>query len=87
MKQVQCQQKMPFKASCTLIRTLLYLHFKSFLPMNKDWLELLKEALAFFQSNIINKLNRPFYPDQTQIFRAFKECPLEELKVVILGQD
>jgi uracil DNA glycosylase len=28
-----------------------------------------------------------FYPSVPYIFRAFNECPLSELKVVILGQD
>ena len=27
------------------------------------------------------------YPAQDKIFRAFKECPLDKVKVVILGQD
>ena len=56
--------------------------------MNKDWLELLKEAFAYFMKNISPALDGDhFYPAQQNIFRAFKECPLNELKVVILGQD
>lgn len=56
--------------------------------MNKDWLELLKEAFAYFMSNISPVINgTKFYPEQENIFRAFKECALKDLKIVILGQD
>ena len=30
---------------------------------------------------------KKYYPDKKDIFRAFELCPLEKLKVVILGQD
>ena len=33
------------------------------------------------------KSGTPVYPPPDQIFRAFEHCPLESLKVVILGQD
>ena len=56
--------------------------------MNKDWLELLDAAFKYFQESIFPKIKGiVVYPKQDLIFKAFKECPLKELKVVILGQD
>lgn len=55
--------------------------------MNKDWTALLQGALRIFQLDIYPKLPLDIYPAPHRIFRAFKECPLENLKVVILGQD
>lgn len=56
--------------------------------MNKDWSELLKNALFYFRNEIYPKIRDVVvYPEPSLIMRAFKECPLDELKVVILGQD
>jgi len=35
----------------------------------------------------LNKSKKKYYPERENIFNAFKLCPLEKLKVVILGQD
>lgn len=34
-----------------------------------------------------SSLDKRFTPPLRDVFRAFKECPYEELKVVIVGQD
>lgn len=35
----------------------------------------------------LNKSKKKYYPERGDIFNAFRLCPLEKLKVVILGQD
>lgn len=56
--------------------------------MNKDWSILIEQALGYFLTNIYPVIKDiKVYPEQPHIMRAFKECPLDELKVVILGQD
>ena len=58
-----------------------------------DWKELLAEE---FNSEYFATLtdfvraeygSRTIYPKGANIFRAFDKCPLENLKVVIIGQD
>ena len=57
----------------------------------EGWYDLLEDILVsekfrdigFFLKN--NK--KEYYPERSKIFRAFELCPLENLKVVILGQD
>ncbi|MEX2379317.1 MAG: uracil-DNA glycosylase, partial [Vicingaceae bacterium] len=59
----------------------------------KDWQVLLKnefekdyfKKLATYVDEEYNKTT--CYPPKTQLFEAFKLCPYEKLKVVILGQD
>lgn len=43
------------------------------------------EILAFLKTKYESKT--PVYPPKQFIFEAFKMCPLEQVKVVILGQD
>ena len=57
----------------------------------KGWYDLLEDILV---SNYFKEIGRTlisskkkYYPDKKDIFRAFELCPLEKLKVVILGQD
>ena len=55
--------------------------------LNKDWEEF---SLAFkhFKQTILPEIKKaPFYPEPIRIFRAFNECELSKLKVIILGQD
>ena len=35
----------------------------------------------------LNDIEKRFTPTLKQLFRAFEECPYDELKVVIIGQD
>lgn len=35
----------------------------------------------------LTKIDKRFTPPLKQVFRAFEECPYEDLKVVMLGQD
>lgn len=37
--------------------------------------------------NILRENNISIYPPNNQILRAFKECPMDTCKVVIIGQD
>jgi uracil-DNA glycosylase len=63
--------------------------------INHCWNEILKEEFekAYFKSlrSFIQKEYREnkdaVFPDASQIFRAFNDCPFENVKVVILGQD
>jgi len=62
--------------------------------LEKSWLELLNPA---FQTQSFQSLKlfltqekqqgKLFYPPNSQIFRAFELCPVDHVKVVILGQD
>lgn len=63
------------------------------LEIEAGWAELLKDE---FKKPYFAELmefvdceyeNAPVFPPAGQIFRAFDECKLEDLKVVILGQD
>lgn len=58
-----------------------------------DWKELLAEEFEkeYFQ-NLVHFVKEAYqtttcYPKGSQIFNAFEACPLDQLKVVILGQD
>lgn len=53
------------------------------LEENKELLTDITEQLNF-KVGIENKV---IYPNPTKVFRAFKETPLEDVNVVILGQD
>ncbi len=56
--------------------------------MSQDWIDLIPQPFLTFLSTIAPHLSTTeFYPAPIDIFRAFKECPEEKLKVVILGQD
>lgn len=44
-----------------------------------------KSILAFIEKE--RKANKDIYPPQNEIFQAFKETPLDKVKVVLLGQD
>jgi uracil-DNA glycosylase len=55
-----------------------------------DWAEVLKEPLEYFYSTtapVINEAKVPVYPEGNKVFRAFKECPYKDLKLIVLGQD
>lgn len=63
-------------------------------PINEDWYNLLKEQFeaqsfsdlhAFIQNEIEN--GKEVYPTSKNIFTAFNTIPLDQVKVVILGQD
>ncbi|MGB0424562.1 MAG: uracil-DNA glycosylase [Flavobacteriales bacterium] len=60
---------------------------------NSSWNPLLKKEMqeAYFQSlqkfTAKQYLENICYPPQEKIFQAFDLCPLEKVKVVILGQD
>jgi len=55
------------------------------------WYTLLEDILISDRFKDIGRAligsKKKYYPDKEDIFRAFELCPLEELKVVILGQD
>jgi uracil-DNA glycosylase len=63
------------------------------LPLEKDWQKLLRPEMdkEYFQDLIravnLAYQNRITYPPREHIFNAFNLCPLEEVRVVILGQD
>ena len=44
------------------------------------------ELMSYIVSEYLTKSEMVF-PDKDQIFRAFSECPIDKVKVVILGQD
>lgn len=58
---------------------------------NKDWYNFLKgEFESSYFEEIIRYLDQEIftvYPSKDKIFRAFELCPLDKLKVIILGQD
>lgn len=45
-----------------------------------------KELKKFINSEYSNK-NKIIYPDKKEIFRSFELCPLDKIKVIIIGQD
>lgn len=59
----------------------------------QDWKELLKEEFdkPYFEELISfvkeEYATRRIYPRGSNIFRAFDKCPVDKLKVVIIGQD
>lgn len=61
--------------------------------LNKDWYEFLEEEFvsSYFKElwNFIQKDKKLFtiYPPEEKIFEAFNKCPLDKLKVIIIGQD
>lgn len=68
------------------------LHTTHELLLGKDWASFLNEALSHTESiyehlKIRKDSGVVIYPSQDKIYRAFKECPLDALKVIILGQD
>lgn len=61
------------------------------IPSDESWLdlfhaqmELLEQIDGHLQKYSMTKI---IYPDKHQIFRVFNECPLTQIKAVILGQD
>ena len=55
----------------------------------KDWAKVIPEnTLKETLRSLINIYSKtPVYPDKSKVFRAFEECPYNDLKVVILGED
>lgn len=57
-----------------------------------DWAAACEKAFLHFYEKIVPvvkaaSVEGPVYPEQINTFRAFKECPVDKVKVVILGQD
>lgn len=62
--------------------------------VGQEWFSFLKEGFDYAEEKIYPKLrklkrekNKTILPVSSKIYRAFKECPLDKVKVVILGQD
>lgn len=63
--------------------------------MGEGWYNLMKDCiespyfakLGRFLTERRNTFNVNVFPEKENVFRAFKLCPLENLKVVIIGQD
>lgn len=60
--------------------------------ISPDWAEAIPEAFTYFYDNIAPEIKTkaqkaPVYPEALSIFRAFKECSEDKVKVVIIGQD
>jgi uracil-DNA glycosylase len=62
--------------------------------VGKDWFDILHKVLTSeveFQIDgaraQYNRTDIKVYPDPQDVWRAFVECPLDKLKVIILGQD
>jgi uracil-DNA glycosylase len=54
----------------------------------KTWSELLSEEFQHVCLNVVPIIrNKPFQPNKTDIFKAFKLCSFDDTKVVIVGQD
>jgi len=57
----------------------------------EQWYDLLEDFLISEDfkkiGRVLNTSKKQCYPDRKDIFKAFQLCPLEKLKVVILGQD
>ena len=65
------------------------------LNLENSWQELLatemkepyfKQLIEFIEKEYLRKKTKIF-PPENQIFRAFNDCPVDKVKVVILGQD
>lgn len=55
--------------------------------INNEWYEF-TSAFKYFEDKILPTWpGAAFYPSPKQVFRAFNECPTDEIKVVILGMD
>ncbi len=55
-----------------------------------DWKEFLLSLDDSYYTKLdsnLNYVNWPYYPKQSQIFRAFNHCNIKDTKVAILGQD
>ena len=63
------------------------------LHLNSDWKIFLKEELnsnnfkAIISELEIERKNHTIFPENDEIFNAFNQTSLDDLKVVILGQD
>lgn len=61
--------------------------------IGEGWTEHIWSTLSSDRmTGLMNSLEKEYkehsiLPEKKEVFRAFRECPLEELKVVILGQD
>ena len=56
--------------------------------ITKDWVEKCPTAFRMCASTILPSLSTTeFYPEAENIFRAYKECQYDDVKVVLLGQD
>jgi uracil-DNA glycosylase len=53
------------------------------------WTKVIDKAELNHVMSVLSKeyTNKPIYPNQADVFKAFKLCPFEDLKVVFLGQD
>lgn len=57
-------------------------------PSNIDnWIKNIKALNSESITALKELQEKVFYPEPVNMFKAFKECPYEDLKVVILGQD
>lgn len=83
MKLSQITSKYKFKMNIQL-ETLVQQEF-----ITEDWAYFLEEPILneFYPNILPNLVGKQFYPQHKEIFRAFKECPLDKLKVVIVAQD
>jgi hypothetical protein len=58
----------------------------------EDWKHLLREdlsteAIRALEEKVVKEYEKgPVYPDQDKMFRALQLCPLQKVRVVILGQ-
>lgn len=66
------------------------------LPLCESWVDIFQKLFSDKRMNIIqNKINKYIlegnlellYPKPNYIFKAFNMCPLDEIKVVFIGQD
>jgi uracil-DNA glycosylase len=61
--------------------------------LDQSWKKVLQsEFTKTYWNNLITKVDQEYltkniYPDQTQIFQAFNACPIDRVRVVIIGQD
>lgn len=60
--------------------------------LGETWTEKLEPALKIAEDTIYPKLKEikdtvQIYPSGDVMYRAFKECPYEDVKVIIIGQD
>tara|TARA_R110002153_G_scaffold32343_1_gene97869 strand:- start:319 stop:1005 length:687 start_codon:yes stop_codon:yes gene_type:complete len=61
--------------------------------LGEGWSAVLADLLSSeYADKLINKLNEEYntetvFPEKTNVFRAFRQTPWEDLRVVILGQD
>ena len=54
-----------------------------------DWIKVIdRTELNKVMNTLNNEYNRfPVFPYKKDVFKAFKLCPLNDLKIVIIGQD